>query len=62
VLRRLALQGTELANAQVDTLRLKLIEIGGVVVRNTRRVKIMSSSAYPYQSLFHHVVATLNSG
>lgn len=61
-LRRLALQGTELANAQVDTLRLKLIKIGGVVVRNTRRVKIMLSSAYPHQSLFHHVVAALNSG
>jgi hypothetical protein len=61
-LRRLALQGTELANAQVDTLRLKLIKIGGVVIRNTRRVKIMLSSAYPYQSLFQHATATLNSG
>ena len=37
-LRRVALQGTELANAQVNTLRLKLFKIGGVVVRNTRRV------------------------
>ncbi len=37
-LRRLLLQGTELSNAQVDTIRLKLIKIGGVVIRNTRRV------------------------
>jgi hypothetical protein len=61
-LRRLALQGTDLATAQVDTLRLKLIKIGGVVTRNTRRVKIMLSSACPYQALFHHVVRALNSG
>lgn len=60
-LRHLSLQGTGLATAQVDTIRLKLLKIGGVVLRNTRRVRIMLSSAYPYQSLFTQVVHTLDS-
>jgi hypothetical protein len=61
-LRRMALQGTELANAQVDTIRLKLFKIGGVVIRNTRRVRIMLSSAYPYQAIFSQAATILNSG
>lgn len=61
-LRRVALAGTEFAAAQVNTLRLKLLKIGGVVVRNTRRVKILLSSAYPYQAIFNHAAAALDSG
>jgi len=60
-MRRIALTDTEFANCQVDTLRLKLFKIGGVVVRNTRRIKIMLSSAYPYQGIFAHVVNAINS-
>lgn len=59
-MRRIALTGTELACAQVNTLRLKLIKVGGVVVRNTRRVKLMLSSAYPYQAVFLQVLNKLN--
>ena len=36
-LRALALAGTELARAQVGTIRLKLLKIGAVVLRNTRK-------------------------
>lgn len=61
-MRRIALQETELANAQVNTIRLKLIKIGSVVVRNTRRIKIMLSSAYPYQALFNHAIHAINTG
>lgn len=61
-LRRVALAGTEFATAQVNTLRLKLLKIGGVVVRNTRRVKILLSSAYPYQAVFNQAASALNSG
>ena len=46
------MKGTELAKAHCQTLRLKLLKIGGVVVRNTRRVVIHLSSAYPWQKLF----------
>lgn len=51
-IRRLALKGTELARAQVWTIRLKLLKIGAVVVRNTRHIRFMLSSAYPFQDLF----------
>ena len=49
--RRLALAGTKLARACCGTIRLKLLKIGAVIVRNTRRVHLMLSSACPYQDL-----------
>ena len=58
-IRRLALDGTELANAYVGTIRLKLLKIGAVITRNTRRIRFLLSSAYPYQRLFAHVAARL---
>jgi hypothetical protein len=58
-IRRLALQGTELARAQCRTIRLKLLKIGAVVVRNTRRVRFILSSGYPLQALFFQVAARL---
>lgn len=61
-IRRLGLAGTALAQAQVGTLRLKLLKIGAVIRRNTRRVRFLLSSAYPYQALFRQVVARLASG
>jgi hypothetical protein len=61
-IRRLALKGTELSKAQSCTIRLKLLKIGAVIVRNTRRIKFMLSSAYPYQKLFATVAARLDSG
>lgn len=61
-IRRLALSGTELAKAQSTTLRLKLFKIGAVVIRNTRRVRFLLSQAYPYQTLFQHVLHHLGSG
>jgi len=61
-MRALALVGTELARAQAQTIRLKLLKIGAVVVRNTRRVRLLLSSGYPYQGIFRHVVRALGSG
>jgi len=52
---RIALPGTELARAQVGTLRLKLLKIGAAVLRNTRRIRVLLSSAYPYRELFMQV-------
>lgn len=40
-LRALGLAGTELARAQAGTIRLKLLKIGAVVLRNTRRVQLL---------------------
>ena len=60
-LRTLALAGTELARAQASTIRLKLLKIGAVVLRNTRRVRLLLSSSYPYQALFGQVCKALGS-
>jgi hypothetical protein len=61
-IRRLALKGTELARAQMSTIRLKLFKIGAVIISNTRRIRFLLSSAYPYQALFVEVAARLKPG
>ena len=53
------LKGTELAKAQVGTIRLKLFKIGAIIIRNTRRIKFLLSSSYPYQHLWDHVMKKL---
>lgn len=59
-LRRLALQGTELAKAQVDTIRLKLLKVAAVVVSNTRRIRFLLPSHYPYREVFENALRNLN--
>jgi len=51
-LRRLALKGTEWAEAQVDTIRLKLLKIGAIVRISARRLLLQMSSAYPWKGLY----------
>ncbi|MFN8898130.1 MAG: transposase, partial [Pseudomonadota bacterium] len=51
-LRRLGLQGTELAQACTATLRTKLLKIGAAVLRNTRRVRVLLASAHPMKHVF----------
>jgi hypothetical protein len=60
--RRLGLAGTELARAQVGTIRLKLLKIGAVVLRNTRQVRLLLSSSYPYQQIFAQVAKAFSTG
>jgi hypothetical protein len=60
-IRRIGLRGTELARAQAATIRLKLLKIGTVIVRNTRRIRLLFSSAYPYAGLLRLVHARLSS-
>ena len=50
-LRRLALKGTEWAQAQVDTIRLKLLKIGAIVRISARRIVLQMSSAYPWKDI-----------
>ena len=61
-IRRLALHDTELAHAQVGTLRLKLLKIGAIILRNTRRIRFLLSSAFPYQNLFYAAAKRLVPG
>jgi hypothetical protein len=58
-LRQTALAGTELAEAQVTTIRLKLLKIGGLVKRSARRIVLHLASGCPQQQLFRLIAAKL---
>jgi Transposase DDE domain group 1 len=51
-LRRLALAGTELAQATAGTIRLKLLKLGALVTVSVRRIKIAIASACPLKEAF----------
>jgi hypothetical protein len=51
LLRKRALYGTELENAQASTLRLKLLKIGALVTLSVRRLHVRLSTAFPLQPL-----------
>ena len=51
-IRRIALKGTELANAYVGTIRLKRFKIGAVILKNTRRIRFLLASGCPYKELY----------
>jgi hypothetical protein len=51
-LRQFGLEGTELASAQCDTIRVKLLKIGAVVRVSVRRVWVALSEAYPLRPAF----------
>lgn len=50
--RTLALKSTQFSKAQCGSIRLKLLKIGAVVRRNTRKIYVLLSSAYPYKNEF----------
>jgi hypothetical protein len=58
-IRSSTLKNTLFESAQVTTIRLKLLKIGGVIVRNTRRIRFFLSSAFPHQELFASVFQKL---
>lgn len=58
-LRREALPGTELAVAQVGTIRLRLLKVAARVLVSTRRVVLHLASGYPYQDLFEGICRRL---
>ena len=58
-LRRLGLEGTELAKAQSDTIRLKLLKVGAQVRVSVRKVWISFSESYPFADLFQRVFTRL---
>jgi hypothetical protein len=58
-LRRLGLQATTMATAQVGTIRLKLLKIGALIKVTVRKVWVRMASSYPYQALFSEVLQQL---
>jgi len=58
-LRRLALTRTDMARAQVGTIRLRLLKIGALLRITVRKIWISMAASYPHQQLFHHAWAAL---
>jgi len=59
-LRRLALVGTELARAQCDTLRCRLLKIGARIRVSVRKVWVSLNESCPIAELFLRVWRTLH--
>lgn len=55
-LRREGLADTELANAQVGTIRLKLLKIGARIAYSVRRIVIHLAGGYPFKDIFVHIL------
>src|SRR5215471_2767198 len=51
-LRRLGLAATEWAQAQVQTIRLRLLKIAAEVRLSVRRIAVSFSNAYPWKNIF----------
>jgi len=58
-LRRIGLKATELAHAQVSTIRTKLLKIGAQIRVTVRKVWVSMASSYPAQDLFRQVCINL---
>jgi hypothetical protein len=58
-LRRLGLRATELAQAQVSTIRTKLLKIGAQIRVTVRKVWVSMASSYPWQDLYQQVWSNL---
>jgi len=59
-LRRLGLRGTDLAEAQCQTIRLKLLKLGALVRVTVRKVWVKFSSGCPCAMVFRRVHANLS--
>ncbi len=57
--RRHTLQATELKNAQIDTLRIKLIKVGARVIHSARRIWFHLASGYPWRHLWYGMAPTM---
>ena len=55
-IRSQVLQGTKLERSKCSTIRLLLIKVGTLVIKNTRRIKLIYSKNFAYQDLFFRVL------
>jgi len=60
-LRRLGLKTTGLAQAQVSTIRTKLLKMGALIRVTVRKVWVSMASSYPWQDLYQQVWTNLSS-
>jgi len=59
-IRRVGLAKTEMAHAQVGTIRRKLLKIGARVVCSVRRIVLHLAGGYPYKTIFAEVLGRLS--
>jgi hypothetical protein len=57
--RTIGLVGTQLAQATVGSVRLKLLKVAAQITVSVRRVHVQMSSAWPFQALFSRCVRAL---
>jgi Transposase DDE domain group 1 len=58
-LRRLGLQATDWAQAQVSTIRTKLLKIGAQIRVSARKVWVSMASSYPWQAIYQQIWSNL---
>jgi hypothetical protein len=58
-LRRLGLKGTQMATAQCNTIRLKLLKVGAQVKITVRKIWVSLAGGYPYADLFYQVLRNI---
>jgi hypothetical protein len=61
-MRRIALRATALARAQASTIRVRLLKLGAIVLRNTRTIRFLLPEAFPLKELFLLTAARLAPG
>lgn len=59
-LRRLGLAGTEMAKAQCNTIRTKLLKIGARLRVTVRKVWVSLAEGYPYKEIFDRIMRRLS--
>jgi hypothetical protein len=59
-LRRLGLRGTEMAQAQCQTIRLRLLKIGAQIRVTVRKVWLSLAAGYPFAEIFAAVYRNLS--
>ena len=59
-LRRLGLAGTEMAKAQCNTIRTKLLKIGARLRITVRKVWVSLAEGYPYKEIFDRIMRRLS--
>ena len=58
---RLGFKGTDLEQAQVSTIRLKILKIGAQIRVTARKIWISMASSYPWKDLYQQVWLNLSS-
>lgn len=61
-LRTRLLHGTRCERMQVGTLRLKLLKVATLILRNTRRIRLLMAQHFPFQDVFKLAIARLTAG